>query len=268
MLETNDADAVRVALHELADGALLDTLDDTVEDALDGSDAATRRYVDGYRDLVNALLAAAGEQRPDLVVRADDGEWSITDASGRPTRAPIWALVGGAASAPFTSWTAVFGLGEAIALDLVSRVRMLIGQPALTAPNAPLRVTVDDAAAERFLRHVARVLDRVDEEPLPRLMRVFDLSKTELGGLFGVSRQAIDGWLASGVPADRQEKLSALLALADLLERKLKHGRVPGVARRQADAYGGKTMLELVADDRHGELLDIVRGSFDWSRAA
>ena len=52
-------------------------------------------------------------------------------------------------------------------------------------------------------------------------MRVFELSKSELGRLFGVTRQAIDGWRVGGVPADRQEKLASMLALADLLERKL-----------------------------------------------
>jgi hypothetical protein len=38
--------------------------------------------------------------------------------------------------------------------------------------------------------------------------------------------------------------------------------------RRPADAYGGKTMLELIAADEHGELLAQVRDSFDWTSAA
>jgi hypothetical protein len=84
----------------------------------------------------------------------------------------------------------------------------------------------------------------------------------------GVTRQAIDRWLANGVPPERQEKLAAILAVADLLERKLKSGRVAGVARRPADAYGGRTMLQMIAADRHAELLASVRGSFDWARAA
>jgi hypothetical protein len=97
---------------------------------------------------------------------------------------------------------------------------------------------------------------------------VFQLSKSELARLFGVTRQAVDGWLAHGVPGERQEKLATLLALADLLERKLKGERIPGVARRRADAYGGRSMLELIAEDRHRELLDLTRTSFDWSAAA
>ncbi len=107
-----------------------------------------------------------------------------------------------------------------------------------------------------------------DEHPLRRLIEAFDLSKTELGSLFGVRRQAVDQWLDRGVPADRQEKVQTLLAVVDLLDRKLKPGRLPGVARRPADAYGGKTMLELIEAGRHDELLRRVRESFDWSSAA
>jgi transcriptional regulator with XRE-family HTH domain len=109
---------------------------------------------------------------------------------------------------------------------------------------------------------------RPDEHPLRRLMEAFELSKTELGSLFGVRRQAVDQWLERGVPSERQEKVQTLLAIADLLERKLKPGRLAGVARRPADAYGGKTMLELIAADRHRELLELVRESFDWASAA
>jgi hypothetical protein len=112
-------------------------------------------------------------------------------------------------------------------------------------------------------------LNHPDEEhPLRRLLDAFELSKTEIGSLFGVRRQAVDHWLERGVPAQRQEKVQTLLAIVDLLERKLKPGRLPGVARRAAEAYGGKTMLELIAADRHGELLELVRQSFDWASAA
>jgi len=89
-----------------------------------------------------------------------------------------------------------------------------------------------------------------------------------LASLFGVRRQAVDQWLERGVPSERQEKVQTLIAICDLLERKLKPGRLAGVARRPADAYGGKTMLELIAADQHRELLELVRDSFDWATAA
>jgi hypothetical protein len=99
------------------------------------------------------------------------------------------------------------------------------------------------------------------EEPL-------GLSKTELGRLFGVTRQAIDGWHEQGVPAARQAKAAAVAATVDLLAHRLKPERLPGIVRRPARAYGGLTMLEMIARDRHEELLAITRRSFDWASTA
>ena len=94
------------------------------------------------------------------------------------------------------------------------------------------------------------------------------LNKTEMGRIFGVSRQAIDSWHESGVPGARQEKAAAAAAVADLLSRQLKPERIPGIARRPAKAYGGLSMIEMLEQDRHLELLAIVRASFDWSNTA
>jgi len=99
------------------------------------------------------------------------------------------------------------------------------------------------------------------EEPLA-------LNRTETGRIFGVSRQAIESWHNSGVPSGRQEKAAAVAAIADLLSRRLKPERIPGVARRPADAYGGLSMVEMIEHDRHLELLAIIRASFDWSNTA
>jgi hypothetical protein len=38
--------------------------------------------------------------------------------------------------------------------------------------------------------------------------------------------------------------------------------------RSDAGAYGGRSMLELIADDRHDELLESVERSFDWASTA
>ena len=97
------------------------------------------------------------------------------------------------------------------------------------------------------------------EEPL-------GLNRTEAGRLFGVTRQAVESWHESGVPRRRQEKAATVAAVADLLSRRLKPERLPGIARRPAEAYGGLTMLEMIERDRHLELLAIVRASFDWAQ--
>ena len=70
----------------------------------------------------------------------------------------------------------------------------------------------------------------------------------------------------------RRARMSAIAAtvaaIADVLARRLKPARVPGIARLPAVEYGGKTMLELIAADRHDWLLDSVRRSFDYAATA
>lgn len=262
--KARDPERVTTALHAIDGGAPLAELDAALADALGGSDAAVRDYVRAYRALTDHLLEQAGEVRPDLLLVSGDRVVALAHA-------PVEALVGASAEAPFGPWTAAYAPGDAVALDLTNRVRQLIGLPGLTppAPRNGARPRSDDLEAQRFLRRVRRHLDSMDEQvPLLRVKSAFDLSTRELADLFGVSRQAVDQWAERGVPGDRQEKLGTVLAVLDLLERKLKSGRLPGVARRPADAYGGKTMLELIEDDRHRELLDIVRASFDWASAA
>lgn len=272
-LLAGNVQGVRRALRKLDGGELLPALGAQLESALEGSVEATREYVRYYLVLTVRVLDEAHRARPDVVVRTPDGHLALIDVKGTPRRAPVEALETAAAEAPFGPWAARFPLEEAVALDLASRVRLLIGLRALELAPADSGVgevmDVDDLTARRFLRRVRFQLNHPDDEhPLRRLIDAFELSKTELGSLFGVRRQAVDQWLERGVPSERQDKVQTLVAICDLLERKLKAGRLAGVARRPADAYGGKTMLEMIAADRHRELLELVRDSFDWASAA
>jgi hypothetical protein len=96
----------------------------------------------------------------------------------------------------------------------------------------------------------------------------FGLNKAELGRLFGVSRQAATGWLESDIPNDRRAKASVVMSIADLLSHRLKPGRLPGVAHRSAAAYGGLSMLDMIAADKHEDLLGSIRASFDFAQTA
>jgi hypothetical protein len=265
LFEGASADQVRRAVIDAAAGPVA-ALRGSLAEAFTGSHDGAQRYISDYRSLTLALLDEAHRALPEAVVETADGRLSITDASGGPVQALNGVLDHAAVEAPFTPWANVYDPAEAVALYAVNHIRLLVGAPLLAPPAERLNGRVDDLAAQRFQRAVVRELDRT--EPLARLMQLFSLSKSELGRLFGVTRQAIDGWLAQGVPADRQDKLATLLALADLLERKLKTERIPGIARRPAEAYGGLTMLELIAADRQRDLLRMVRASFDWSQAA
>lgn len=103
---------------------------------------------------------------------------------------------------------------------------------------------------------------------LPRIAKVFGLSHTELGRLFGVSRQAVSQWIDEETPPARLAKALAIVQLADVLALHLIPDRIPGIVRTPADAYGGRTMLQMIGEDRHVELLDLVRASFDWGVTA
>lgn len=267
LFEASTVEEVRAALLGLSPGLIIE-LRGSLDDALEGSEDGVRRYVCSYRLLIDALLGEAHRTLPEAVIDAGDGQLAIADADGNPAHVLFGVLQNTSVEAPFTPWVNGRDHAEAVALHATNSLRLLIGARMLAPPAEPVRPAVDDLAAQRFQRFVRLQLSRNDENPLERLMRVFALSKTKLGRLFGVRRQAIDGWLARGVPAERQDKLAMLLALVDLLERKLKSDRIPGVARRPAEAYGGQTMLELIAEDRHRELLGIARASFDWSQAA
>ena len=103
---------------------------------------------------------------------------------------------------------------------------------------------------------------------LDPVAETLELSETELGRLFGVSRQAVGQWRERGVPSSRKAKVATVAAIRDLLGHRLKPERIPGIARRPADAYGGLSMLEMIERDREDELLTLVRRSFDWAAAA
>lgn len=267
IFDASEVEPTIAALHGLYDGELLSSLSRSLPDALHGSLDATRAYVADCRRLTGALVGQGRAVRPDLIVQTPAG-LTFYDAAGRPADALIGVLENVSAEAPFTAWTLHLSVSEAVAVHMVNRVRAMLGCPLLTEPSEPPRVE-DDLAAQRFLRRVRFQLNQPDTlNPLQRVMEAFDLSKTDTARLFGVTRQAIDHWLTHGVPVERREKLTALLALCDLLQRKLKADRLPGVARRPAAAYGGLTMLDLIAADRHDELLVLARESFAWQSAA
>ena len=103
---------------------------------------------------------------------------------------------------------------------------------------------------------------------LDQIRDTFALSDTELGRLFGVRRQAVAQWREREIPGRRQAKAATVAAVCDLLKHRLKPERIPGIARQPAAAYGGLSMLEMIERDRHDELHELVRRSFDWAATA
>ena len=267
VLDAADPRAAVNAIDAAAPG-LRRRLSASLRDALQGRPAGVRRYVRAHRELTERLLAAMHEARPDLVMRDDAGEYCVARPGGC-SRTSIELLRTFAADAPFSPWVQLKGPGTGVALDLLARARALLpGVEPLALPAGASFPRLDDPdALLRFTCLVAEA-QQAERSDLERARAVFGLSVTELGDLFGVTRQAASLWLADGPPAARRAKAATVASIADVLARRLKPARIPGIARRPAFEYGGETMLQIIAADRHDWLLDSVRRSFDYTATA
>ena len=269
VLDVADPKAAVAAIDAAAPG-LRRRLGAALGPALRGRPAAVRRYARAHRELTQRLLAAMHEARPDLVVRGEGDEFCVAHAGGRCSRTSIELLRSFAADAPFSPWVQLMGPGAGVALDLLARARALVPgvEPLLLPAEAAFpRIDDDPEALLRFRRLVAQAL-QAEQSDLERAQDVFGLSVTELAGLFGVTRQAASLWLIDGPPSARLSKVASVAAVADILAHRLKPARIAGIVRKPTAAYGGRSMLELIAADEHEWLLESVRRSFDYAATA
>src|SRR5512141_2576309 len=206
--------------------------------ALRGDEAACRRYAEAWRRVVRELLEP----------------YLDTPASS------VAVLEHLALTAPF---------GAEGALDaLVSVAAAIIpGMQAPTVTARPPAPPPEPIALARFTRLVLAELEGAGTG-IEALMASWHLSVTDVGRLFSVRRQAVQQWLEGGVPSARRPKLLAILGIADLLERNLLPERISAVVRSPSDADGGRSILEAIAADRHDEILERTRRSFDWAWSA
>lgn len=141
--------------------------------------------------------------------------------------------------------------------------------PTTTPTDADPRAAAARLVAERDPDWVLQLVDELDRQlagrDLERVMGTWQLSRAELGGLFGVSRQAVSKWLGDGVPADRAPHVADVLAMTDLLTRYLRRERIPAVVRRPAPRLGGSSLLDLVRSGRSAEALRLTREMFTFS---
>ena len=130
-----------------------------------------------------------------------------------------------------------------------------------------------EAATQLLAEHddvwVARLTDELDRHlsarRLERLMRLWQLSRSELGELFGVSRQAVSKWIADGVPSNRVQQVADVEAITDLLDHYLKRDRIAAVVRRQAPGLNGASLIELIASGRSSDALHLTRQMFTFT---
>lgn len=229
-------------------------MDATLADAVEGDRLAARSYATTYVALVEFLSTR-------LPTASREQYWLA-----RVARREAIAL-------PFRSCLVEDRPGLSVALTLVSDIRRMstatdeLAWPSPCVVRLSSRFKMDDRGVREFERIVDAIVDGA-VSPLEEAIEAFDLSLTDAGRLFGVTRQAVSQWLTEGVPADRQAKVTSVAQVASLLRHYLVPERIPGIARKPADAYGGRSMLGMIEDDDHLALLDITRRSFDWASTA
>ena len=119
-----------------------------------------------------------------------------------------------------------------------------------------------------WISALADELDRrLSGRELERILRVWSLSRTELGRILGVSRQAVSKWIDDGVPADRVTQVADLASITDLLTRHVKRDRIPAVVRRAASNLGDASLIDLIAEGRSAEAVVFTRTMFSFADA-
>jgi transcriptional regulator with XRE-family HTH domain len=217
---------------------LVQELEQTLHHALAGDEDAARRYARAWHQLVLQLVGSRNRTPASAIEVLD--RLSLTapfDPLG-----PIHALMSVAASI----------------IDDMDQRSSIRSSPVI------LPVAID---FDGFTRAVLDELSGAGSA-LRSLFVSWQLSTAEAARLFGVTRQAMQQWLEGGVPPARQPKVLAVLRIADLLSRNIRPERIPGIVRSPSSGYDGATMLQLIAQDRHQELLDSVERSFDWAATA
>lgn len=260
----NPAEVQRIC--ELAFKRERESLIHIVPLALSGNRQAATDYVALWRQMTDSILRSLHAVQPDLVIQVGR-HFVVADVKRWPSHGSAVVLDGEALEAPFSNWvvtTEDVGLGTCAALiQKVREVTPGLRPIALTVSELP-HWDQSDSQIRAFRRHVNSALSGSDPD-LERIKEVFNLSLTQLGEVLGVSRQAVSQWLENGVPEERLEKVATVASVADLLRHRLRPDRIPGVVRREAKAYDGLSALGMIQQDRHQQLLESVRASFDWA---
>src|SRR5262245_52335992 len=138
--------------------------------------------------------------------------------------------------------------------------------------ESPRALAADILAAHRddraWLDAFSEAFDeRRNGDVLAHVLKVWALSRTDAGEAFGVTRQAVSKWLATGAPSDRAVAIADLAAATDILVRHLARDRIPAVVRRPAANLGGRSLLDVLATDGARAVLEACEAMFAFERA-
>jgi hypothetical protein len=141
-------------------------------------------------------------------------------------------------------------------------------QPGLAPEQAAEELVAQHAGDPEWLDAFAEAFERRRSgHELARILQLWNLSQSEAGRLFGVTRQAAAKWLRDGMPVDRAEQVADLAAATDLLVRNLKRDRIPAVVRRRAPGLGDRALVDLWADGDTRQVLERCRDMFAFGDA-
>ena len=247
LLDTDLATASKRASEGIPD--IVAALDQLVPRIHESNDRTTVRRFNSYVDIAAQWLANLQAQRSDAL----------------PPRFYLYEQLRQYAVA--LPWVTPSADGLGVVTVLVDKLRGLAG--GLPQECVRPRDDIDEYFFSRFCKALAQAQqEREYSQPLRRAMDTLSLSKSDVAHLMGVSRQAVDKWLLAGPPAERAPKIGAIAEIADILRYRLLPGLPAEVVRRPAEAYGGRTMVNLIASDEHEWLLQSVKDSFDFNRVA
>lgn len=267
--KTDDPEEAAALLNELGQPAVSQIADSLI-DAVQGRASAVNVYVRSWRLLTKTLLRELAEVRPDLVLE-ENGIFLIVDIKKKKSSIVQQVLETSAINAPFSPWVTLMEPHLGAASYLVSELRKYT--PGFHPIPLDENVTafphwgIDQQGFARFARRVWVALEQ-DRSPIERIAQAFELSDTEMGRLFGVSRQAIAQWVEQGIPTARLPKVLSVLSIVDDLERNLRPEIVAGVARQPAPLFKNKTILQMIEADKHLNTADAISRSFDWATTA
>lgn len=89
----------------------------------------------------------------------------------------------------------------------------------------------------------------VAREQLAVIRDTLGIKTPDLADLFGVKRQAVEQWLAQGVPLAQAARADRLYEVVAELAKRFKPQRLPAIVRERMPILGDRSVLETLASD-------------------
>ncbi len=94
---------------------------------------------------------------------------------------------------------------------------------------------------------------------LGRIRTLLQLSGTELGSVFGVTRQAVDQWCDNAVPPEQLARIDRVSEAVNELSKRFKPQRLPAIARASMPILDDRSILQTMEDDGPSAIFEFFR---------